>query len=214
MKKVLYLCILFLLFSCEVQYDGATRLIIKTTIIDENGNPIKDILIDVDAENDNMSDNISYTYTDENGFSFQVFPPLKRQGTFNIHINPDRKTYQSKMIRNIKESDFQDLIFDLGTVTLIKNENIVDFKVQLNRINENNSIENIKINAIVPEEFIDYHGILEENYYPETYFRVLKNQNFTVFYSIRDYSTNPATLTNHSIDVAVENESVTYQLEY
>lgn len=214
MKKALYLCILFLLFSCEVQYDGATRFIIKTTVIDENGNPIKDIQVDIDAENDNISDNISYTHTDEHGFSFQVFPPLKRQETFSIHINPDRKTYQSKMIRNIKESDFQDLIFDLGTVTLIKNENIIDFKIQLNRINENNSIENIKINALMPEEFIDYHGPLQEYYYPDTYFRVLKNQNFTVFYSIMDHSTAPATLTDHSVNASVENESVTYQLEY
>jgi len=214
MKKIIGLIAVFALISCEVQYDGSTRFIIKTTVIDEDGNPIKDIQVDVNAEDDNISDNISYTYTDENGFSFQVFPPLKRQGSFSIDINPDGQTYQSKMIRNIKESDFQDLVFDLGTVTLIKNENIVEFKIRLNRVNENNSIEDIEINAIMPEEFIDYHGPLEEYYYPETYFRVLKNQNFTIFYSVRDSSTDPQTVTDYSVNASVGNQSVTYQLEY
>ncbi len=215
MKKLLLLPILLLLFSsCEVQYNGDTRFIIKANIIDEEGNPIENVQVDVNAERDNLSDNISYAHTDENGFSFQAFPPLKSQGTFSIDINPDRKTYQSKIIYNIKESDFQNLILDLGSVTLIKNENIINFKIQLNRINESNFIERIEINALSPEEFVDYQGNLEENYYPETYFTILKNQNFTIFYSVRDISTTPPTLTDYSVNVSVGTESATYQLEY
>lgn len=214
MKKALYLSLLFLLFSCEVHYNGDARYIIKTKVVDKNGNPIPDIQVEIIAENDNVSDPISYTTTDEDGFSIQIFPPLKSSGTFNIDINSENSLYQRKSIRNIKESDFQDLLFDFGTITLLKKEDIINFQIKLIPLQENYTIENITIDAIQPNEIIYYNEPLEEYYYPETYFRIVKNQSFTISYSIRDYNTNPTTLTNYSVSTSVGNESVTYQLEY
>lgn len=51
-------------------------------------------------------------------------------------------------------------------------------------------------------------------YYPENSFEVLKNQNFNIIYKVRDHSTNPTTLTDHSVNVSIGSESLTYELEY
>lgn len=210
MKKILYLFTLFTLLSCEIQYDGKYRLIAKTTVVDESGNPIKDIRVDVNAGNDN----ISYTSTNNDGVSLQIFPPRRTEGTFSIIINPDSEIYQSKTISNIKQSDFQDYIFDLGTVTLIKNENIATFMIDLNQINQNKRIENLSINAISPEETVFYNEIPEDYYYPETYYRVLKNQTFTLFYSVRDISTSPSTLTEYTENITIGAEDLTHVIEF
>ena len=70
MKRItLILCILFSLISCEIQYDGETKIVVTGKIIDQNGNPIPEKNIDITIYSDDMytpSDLISYGKSDQN----------------------------------------------------------------------------------------------------------------------------------------------------
>lgn len=210
MKKIICFLTLFLLLSCEIQYEGKRRFVAETTITDRDGNPLEGITIEVE----DGDDNISYNNTDKNGYSIQMFPSRDRGGSFSININPDGNVYQSKAISNIKESDFADFRFNLGTVTLFKNSDLTNFYIELERVNENTRLESLEINAITSESHIDYHEPEEEYFYPETYFDVLKNQNFTLFYSVRNFDTSPSTLIEYSVNISIGNVPLIYELEY
>lgn len=218
MKKIIYLFAILSLISCEVQYDGSTRYIVKTVVVDKNGIPIQDLAVDINSKEDDRSydDNIASGMTDDKGFSMLFFPSLKESGTYSIVINPEGGIYQTKSISNIKLSDFDNFVFESDPIMLYKNEDIVNFWIELNPINENHVIANLEIDAISANDYISYNEIPnnDDYYYPESYFRILKNQNFNIIYTVKDYSTNPATLTNHSVDVYIGTESLTYELEY
>lgn len=210
MKKIICFLIVFLSISCEIQYEGKRRFIAEATVIDKDGNPLEGIKIEVDADDDN----ISYKNTDKNGYSIQIFPSQYRGGSFSININPDENIYQSKVISNIKESDFVDFAFNLGTVTLFKNSDLTNFHIDLEQVSENTRLESLEINAITSESHIDYNEPEEEYFYPETYFDVLKNQNFTLFYSVRNFDTSPPTLIEYSVNLSIGTEPLIYELEY
>lgn len=215
MKKIICFFILFLLFSCEIQYDGERRFIVETTVNDDQNNPLKDIKIEVDAVagTENSGDNISYANTDGNGYSIQIFPPRKNEGTFSIRINPNSGIYQSKVIYNINESDFQDYILKLGTVTLFKNEDITYFDIVLKQVSENVILKSLEIDAISSDSYVNYHEIEDEYFFPETSFHILKNQSFRIFYSVI-HNTNPPTLSEHSVNISIGDEELIYELEY
>ena len=99
---------------------------------------------------------------------------------------------------------------------LFKNEDITSFRIALNGVSENITLESLEIDATSIEEFVNYNEEDEEegNYYPETYYNILKNQTFTIFYSLRHYDTNPSTLTEHSVNVSIGTEPLIYELEY
>lgn len=218
MKKIIYLFAILSLISCEVQYDGSTRYIAKTIVVDKNGMPIKDIPVDINSKEDDReyNDNIVSGITDDKGFSMLFFPSLKEKGTYSLIINPEGGIYQTKNISNIKLLDFENYTFESGSIMLYKNEDIVNFWIELNRINENHTIENVEIDAISANDYIYYNDIPnnDDYYYPENYFRILKNQNFNIIYTVKDYSNNSTTLTNYSVNVSIGTESLTYELEY
>ena len=200
-----------------MQYDGSTRYIAKTIVVDKDGVPIKDILVDINStrDNGNNADNIASSTTDEEGFSIIFFPSLKKNGTYSIIINPEGAVYQTKSISNIKLSDFENYVFELGPIVLYKNDDIVNFQIKLNPINDNHTIENIEIDAISANDFVYYNDVPNDNdYYPEQFFRILKNQNFNLSYTVKDYSTSPVTSVNHTVNMSIGVESLTYELEY
>jgi hypothetical protein len=218
MKKIIGLIAVLAVLSCEVQYDGNTRYIAKTIVVDKNGIPIKDIQVDVNSRevDRNYDDNIASATTDDKGFSMHFFPSLQESGTYSIVINPEGNIYQTKSISNIKLSDFENFVFESGPITLYKNEDIVNFQIKLYPINENHTIESIEIDAISANDRILYNDMPNDDdyYYPENSFKVLKNQNFNIIYKVRDHSTNPTTLTDYSVNVSIGSESLTYELEY
>lgn len=184
MKKIIFLFALLIFISCEVEYDGSKRYITKTIVTDKNGIPIKDVQVDINSRKDegNYDDNIASGVTDDKGFSIHFFPSLKVSGTYSIIINPESGVYQSKIISNIKLSDFENYVFETGPIVLYKNEDIVNFNIRINRINENRAIENLEIDAQQANDFTFYNDPPNHDgyYYPENSFRVLKNQNFNI----------------------------------
>lgn len=91
MKRIiLIICILFSLTSCEIQYDGETKIVVTGKIIDQNGIPIPKKNIDITIYSDGIytpSDLISFGKSDQNGNFTLVFPAPKEDYKFSISIN-------------------------------------------------------------------------------------------------------------------------------
>ena len=91
MKQIaLIFCILFLATSCEIQYDGETKIAVTGKLIDQNGNPIPNKNVDITIYSDDMytpSDLISFGKSDQNGNFTLIFPAPKVDYKFSISIN-------------------------------------------------------------------------------------------------------------------------------
>ena len=124
MKRItLILCILFSLISCEIQYDGETKIVVTGKIIDQNGNPIPEKNIDITIYSDDMytpSDLISYGKSDQNGNFTLIFPAPKVDYKFSVSINNlinQTSEFQAKEII-AKKINFENYKLDLDKITL------------------------------------------------------------------------------------------------
>ena len=213
MKRITLLLLPLILFSCSIEYDGKTRFIVEGKVVDSDGNPMKDIDIEI-TRGESHGDLISYSTTDEGGHSLLMFPPPKNtRSTLAISIKPNDSFLEKRLI-NIEKADFTDFVFDFGTVTLFKVEETTTFEVELQKINENTRIDDVTIDALTVEESVNFEESEEDLEYYETYFRVLKNQNFVLYYTVTDFSTNPATITDYTVDLSVGTEPLTYTINY
>ena len=213
MKRITLLLLPLILFSCSIEYDGKTRFIVEGKVVDSDGNPMKDIDIEI-TRGESHGDLISYSTTDEDGYSLLMFPPpTNTRSTLAISIKPD-DTFLEKRLINIEKADFTDFVFDFGTVTLFKLEETTTFQVELQKVNEGTRIENVTIDALTTEETVNFDESEEDLDHYETYFRILKNQNFVLYYTVTDFSASPATTTDYTVDLSVGTEPLTYTINY
>ena len=78
MKKLLFLFIIFTFNSCEIYYDGETRLIIDTVVKDiDDGTPLKNIPFKVIVTNGYDTETISTGFSDNEGKILAAFPAPK-----------------------------------------------------------------------------------------------------------------------------------------
>ena len=221
MKRItLIIFILFSLTSCEIQYDGETRIAVTGKIIDENGNPIPEKDIEITIYSDYMytpSDLISYGKTDQNGNFTLVFPAPKGELEFLISINKlinQTSELQSKEII-AKKANFENYKLDLNNITLYKNESITTLKLILNKTSTNKRLIDIKIEGKQTSNYIDLNPnpLQTSPNYMDTFYYVLKNQTIVLKYTIIDYSNNGATTTN-SVSIPISNDSVNFTITY
>lgn len=90
MKKILLIITTLLLISCQIQYDGESKFIVQTKVVDKNGNPIPGVPISVRVSNGILSDEISLSDTNADGRATLLFPPPESEGaTISISYYPD-----------------------------------------------------------------------------------------------------------------------------
>lgn len=221
MKRItLIIFILFSLTSCEIQYDGETKIAVTGKIIDENGDPIPEKDIEITIYSDYMytpSDLISYGKTDQNGNFTLVFPAPKGELEFLISINKlinQTSELQSKEII-AKKANFENYKLDLNNITLYKNESITTLKLILNKTSTNKRLIDIKIEGKQTSNYIDLNPnpLQTSPNYMDTFYYVLKNQTIVLKYTIIDYSNNGATTTN-SVSIPISNDSVNFTITY
>lgn len=222
MKQIsILICILFLITSCEIQYDGETRIVAKGKIIDENGNPLseKDIQVTILSGGglfSASSDLISYGKSDQNGNFTLIFPAPRDDNRISISINDtinQSDEYQSKNIIANK-LDFDNYKLDLDNITLYKNESITSLKLLFNETSTNKQIKDIKIEGKQPNSEIDLNPFPNESQYANTYFTVIKNQTIVLKYNIVDYSNSITTTKEQSVSIPIANAAVTYTITY
>jgi hypothetical protein len=158
MKRItLIICILFSLTSCEIQYDGETKIAVTGKIIDENGNPIsnKDIQIVV-LDGPGLilpsSDLISFGKSDQNGNFTLIFPAPRDGNRISISINDIINQFDAYQSKNIiaNKKNLENYKLDLNNLILYKNESINTLKLILNPTLPNKQIKDIQIEGKQP----------------------------------------------------------------
>lgn len=229
MRKIIFLLfILFTCYSCEIQYDGETRLVVQGQLVDRNSNPIPNKRIEINNFSDGTytpSDLISYTKTDSEGKFLMIFPAPKGEDIEIITIlngynfDDDYATlnyatgFQNKSISALKKN-FKNYKLDLNQVTLYKNDEITQLEIVLNKTSTTKQIRTIHAEGLQANDFTDLN-YKNENHYLETHFNVVKNQNVHLSYTIEDYSDpTKVVTTNHEAVIAVNSEKVIHSITY
>lgn len=229
MKKILLLFFtIFTLSSCEIQYDGETRIVVEGQLIDKDKNPIsnKRISINTFAEATfGGADLISYANTDAEGKFTLIFPAPKSEDiaiitTINDYYYPDNNSggdvtsiYQSKSIQALRKN-FINYKLNLNQIILYKKDDIAQLQILLNKTNNNKEITALHVDGVMAESIVNLKEE-DKNQYFNTYFEVLKNQNLKLSYTIADYS-NPSKVvtTNYEVVIPVNNEKVIHAINY
>jgi hypothetical protein len=220
MKQILlFFCLLLFLTSCEIQYDGETKIVVTGKIVDENGSPIPEKNIEITIFSDGTyapSDLISFGKSDQNGDFTLVFPNPKGAG-YDISISINNQinrtdVFQSKEINALK-NNFENYKLDLNKITLYKRESITDLQLLLNKTSANKEIKDIQIVGKQTNSNIDLNLETKNPNSFNTNYSVIKNQNIILKYTIIDYSNSTAP-TTYSIPIQIKNDAVTYTITY
>lgn len=220
MKRItLIICILFSLTSCEIQYDGETKIVVTGKIVDENDIPLSEKDIEVTISGGGFilpsSDLISFGKSDQNGNFTLIFPAPKNGNQIFISINDiinQTNEFQSKEII-AQKNNFENYKLDLNNITLYKNESITTLKLILNQTSTNKQLKDIEIEGKQPNNYIDLNPLQNNSDYLKTNYYVIKNQTVVLKYTIIDFS-NSSTPTTHSISIPIINDAVTHTITY
>ena len=209
MKKITLL--LFLIFvSCDITYDGETRLISETNVIDRNGNPLSGIEVSIRASNGFDSHYVSKGVSDAKGNTTLVFPKPETSDLV-ISFSNEESEYETLSYYNIKIADFDNYKHQLNEVILLKSNDVTFLEIHfLNTSNENIVVEDYSIEGLI---YKDYY--MEEepyDYYSDLYFRVAKNQTIQLHYTLRNFSTGIKS--EHTTSIIVQNESINETINY
>lgn len=205
-KLVLLLPLLLLQFTCEDRFDGESRYVFTTKIVDGNNNPIPNIL--VESQNSNYSeienDNVfALTYSDNNGNVKLVFPfPSSRRVTININDNRYK-------ILNLNRSNFTNYALNEENVKFYAIEDLINLNITITNSNPNNYISKLNFAGNVERFVKDY----EIDYY-ETYreFRATKNQTITIEYEVTRVNNGNLITTNYSDIITIADTDYSHQI--
>lgn len=201
MKRILCL-LLLVLVSCEIEYDGETKLLVKGIIIDENNNPItnQDIKLFVSRASASVpfvfylpseSNFIGKATTDSNGVYMMVIPkPKSNFSEILMLINEEQNQYNQKQLRNIKIEDFVNFELNLGVKKIYNVSNLSLLTVTPNQINSNKELIRVEYVGEVANEIEYINPLATDNLYYEMTKKVRKNQNLVIRYTLKNYSTN------------------------
>jgi len=218
MKKLLAIFTLFLLTSCQIEYEGAAKYVVKTKVIDKDGNPVADVPVNVVVSLGNLSDEITFGKTDQNGEVVLMFPPpVSDKAVFSISYDQNYSSFEpaiyfGKTIYNLKHSDFRNYLFNTGIIILYKNAELTQLKITKVQTSENTQITSLSTTAIIAESDLNLDSP-EEIWFPY-YFTVLKNQTFLINYTVTNYAVSPATTTEFSEEVSVGTTPLDYTITY
>lgn len=220
MKRItLILCILFSLISCEIQYDGETKIVVTGKIVGENDIPLSEKDIEVTISGGGFitpsSDLISFGKSDQNGNFTLIFPAPKDDYQIFISINDiinQASEFQSKTYITTK-NNFENYKLDLNKITLFSQESITTLRLILNQTSTNKQLKDIKIEGKQPNSYVYLDPVQNNSDYLVNFYGVVKNQTIVLKYTVIDYS-NSANPTNYSILIPINNDAVTYTITY
>lgn len=229
MKNILIIyCIFFTFTSCDIQYNGETKLVVTGKLIDKNGVPIPENNIEIFVQSlsgmNQNSDLISFGKTDINGNFTYIFPSPDTDNEIEISINNfilDHGTQiktnelQSKQIIALKKN-FQNYKLNLDNIILYRNDDITQLQIILNPSTDKKHLLSLDIEGTVVTHYSDLNPIVTPNYTPPviTNYSVLKNQTLILKYKVVDLSSGTSIITENSKSIPVVNEKVIYTLTY
>lgn len=210
MKKLLLLLV-FTYISCGIPYDGETIINIKLKVVNSENQPLANEKASIGTSYDDDSYDFS-TYkkkSNEEGFiQFDMFKPTNNSSL----ILENSTEYLPVYFNGINDDNFEGLNWDLGTITLLKLDEIITFTIIPNQISSNKIIYKIDVYAIKYEEQINLY--IDDLIYnePQLFYQVKKNQTFELNYQIKNTLTEE--IEYFSIPLTINNDELNYTLTY
>ena len=210
MKKLLLLLV-FTYISCGIPYDGETIINIKLKVVNSENQPLANEKAYIGTSYDDDSYDFS-TYkkkSNEEGFiQFDMFKPTNNSSL----ILENSTEYLPVYFNGINDDNFEGLNWDLGTITLLKLDEIITFTIIPNQISSNKIIYKIDVDAIKYEEQINIY--IDDLIYnePQLFYQVKKNQTFELNYQIKNRLTEE--IEYFSIPLTINNDELNYTLTY
>ncbi|WP_298118978.1 hypothetical protein [Flavobacterium sp.] len=190
MKNIVLLMILPLLFSCGNPYDGETIVNLNLKIVDANSQPIPNVKANIGAGNNAFEVYDYEIYKKTSNFdgiiNFDMFMPVNPA---TLYID-NSITYLPVTISGLSDSTFSSLNWDIGTIMLFKQEEIIPFNITINQITATKTITNIEIVGDHYQNEIKLGSEIYESNELQTYFLLKKNQNFILKYELVNSITN------------------------
>jgi 5-hydroxyisourate hydrolase-like protein (transthyretin family) len=211
MKKLLLLIVFSSLISCgELRYDAEKRLVFTTTVLDGNGNPLRNSHVEIITENDFDTDVISVGETDGNGKIKLIFPSPEGVFSVSLHVYNAAADYLEKRITGIPETNFVDYQCDYPAIYLLKYEELAPLNLSYNQVNINTTVKKVGLNGIYHMDNEPYYASDFFTTFP--FFLVKKNQSFQLKYVVLNEMTNVETA--HVIDLQIGTEPLNYTINY
>lgn len=210
MKKIISLLLIIISFSCSGPYEGESIITLKASLTDTNNQPVANQKCYIYAfDNADGEDFSAYQKSsNENGIiAFKMFAPVQA-ASLNLRESSE---FLPVSIGYLSRSDFNNVVWDLGNITLFKSDEIIPFTLFLNASSTNKIIEIIEVNAIKYESRINFFN--EEFYYEsQMIYELKKNQNFEVFYQIKNINTNE--IETFTVQLTIEEDPIEYTITY
>jgi hypothetical protein len=210
MKKILFL-VLITFVSCGIPYDGETILTLEARIENANGEPLPNKIVTVSASADyDYSDYGTYS-NKSNAFGivkFDLFSPRNR--AFLEFESSDE--YLPVSIA-FDKSSFEMYHLNLGIIRLFQPNEIENFSITLNPTSGSFNLIRIDVEAISYESYINLTDDIDNsNTALNFFYRLKKNQNFTLNYQLQNNFTGE--ISSFSIPLTMENSALQYTLSY
>lgn len=224
MKKTVILLVL-ILSSCGIEYAGGTKIVIKGKVVDSDNNPIenKEINLFVSRESygfpflfyvPSEENNIGKAITNSMGEYTIVIPkPSNNFTEIIVETNSDSNNLNRKQFRNIQNSNFINFELVLPTSVLYKNTDLATLNVNPNNVNPSNELRKIEFIGILPNEFVYFNPIENEQDYIDFNRLVKKNQTIILRYTVFNYITNTSIIQDENIVINNSNQ-INYTLNY
>jgi hypothetical protein len=224
MKKLLSgFSLLFFFISCEREYDGTTRYVFDTQVLDKNNQPLANIPVQLYFNSyysffGNQDDGNVFmtTKTDSNGNVRLVFPfPTQNSNAVGIIEIGESTNYNSDnnnfTFINFQPSNFTNFYLRETPVTLFSKNELVNFQTIVNNTTINKSVSNIEIEGSQFIPFKDFLANNQNNYY-QNFAKLEKNQTIILKYTVTDYQFNPATTEVISVSIDVLETDLNYTI--
>lgn len=217
MKKIIsyLLVITFFIASCDIQYDGNTRLQVTGKVLDENNAPISNRDVKIFAVQENPygeTNQIGVGKTDSQGIYTIYFPRANNFDSYHIEINDDNNELSEMIYLNVKNENFINYSLTLPNSKLFLNSNLADLHVAYNQINTDNQLQNVEFIGEIITNRLDLNNQLvniDDSYYK----RVKKNQTIELKFTLYNTTTQLTTIQSEFITIA-NTDSVNYTLNY
>jgi len=221
MKKIVFLIsFAFLLLKCTVPYDGESRYIFTTTIVDKNNNPIPNIDVSVDFTETaylnvpSNNDIVAQTFSDNNGVINLVFPYASKIENVHVRIGNYNYSYIYEII-NIKKNNFTNYKLIEPTITIYSFDDAIQLLVNVSNTSSIKYVSKLEVIGIQWNSIKDYNP--NENsmeIFPiyEKYFSPIKNQNITLKYEVVTVLNGQSSSTITQEQITILEDDISYEI--
>lgn len=221
MKKIIFfISFAFLLLKCTVPYDGESRYIFTTTIVDKNNNPIPNIDVSVDFTETGYlnvpsnKDIVAQTFSDNNGVINLVFPYASKIENVHVRIGKYNYSYIYEII-NIKKNNFTNYKLIEPTIAIYSFDDAIQLLVNVSNTSSIKYVSKLEVIGTQWNSIKDYNPIensMEISPIYEKYFSPIKNQNITLKYEVVTVLNGQSSSTITQEQITILEDDISYEI--